>query len=542
MNYKYSTVFSNPILRSEEIESRFQLESSASLDNLRDLIPEEIDFDKNIDLLGVAFNAALINVFNRNGDGISTETALKIKDYFIHKPTNIEHDKKKIVGHIVSTAFSDLDDNHILDEIDSSDLNPINLSLGAVIYAAANKSFAALAEDSVDPDSDKYMKVSASWELGFNDYLIAAGSENLKDAEIISEEKHIRELSQYLKPFDGEGQLKDGTPVFRLVVGEVFPLGIGFTANPAAKVKGIYMDNDKKKDLKASVQGMDLQAFVNTPEEEKNKKNKKNISQKCDLHVIHSITNISTMEKQDLIEDFKTILDEKIPDHGFSEEAVANVGRVIGDAIKSKSEQYEKELASLEEEKVKVSEAEEQMKEDISSLKEQLESSQKELEEIKAEVQKAKEEEAFNSRMENIDSEYELSDEDRTLLASEVQTIGLAEEDFESYKSKLSVMWAHKNKEYIAQQEKAFAEKVEAEVQKRISDTSEEKEIEQVEASEASEASEEANDESIEQVLEKIEPEQEVVSNNNSSTATEEESLKEKFAKAFSKENITIKI
>lgn len=536
MNYKYSTVFSNPILKSEEIESRFKLESSASLDNLKDLIPEEIDFDKNIDLLGVAFNAALINVFNRNGDGISSETALKIKDYFIHKPTNIEHDKKKIVGHIVSSAFSDLNDSNILEELDPDDLNPVNLSLGAVIYAAANKSFAALAEDSVDPDSEKYMKVSASWELGFNKYFIAAGSENLKDAEIISEEKHIKELSQYLKPFDGEGKLKDGTPVYRLVVGEVFPLGIGFTANPAAKVKGIYLDNDKKKDLKASVQGTEHYPLVNTVKKEKNKKNENKISQKCNLHVIDSITNISTMEKQDLIEDFKTILDEKIPNHGFSEEAVANVGRVIGEAIKSKSEQYEKELASLEEEKVKVSEAEEQMKEDISSLKEKLEASEKELAEIKAEVQKAKEEEAFNSRMENINSEYELSDEDRTLLASEIKTLGLSEEDFESYKSKISIMWAHKNKEYILEQEKLFQEKVEAEVQKRTSEGKGEEKIEE------SEASQEEVEESIEQALEKIEPEQEVVSNNNSSTATEEEDLREKFAKAFSKENITIKI
>ena len=83
MNYKYKTQFSNPIIKSENVNFNFNLESSASLNNLKDLIPEDIDFDKNIDLLGVAFNAALINVFNRNGDGISSETALKIKDYLV---------------------------------------------------------------------------------------------------------------------------------------------------------------------------------------------------------------------------------------------------------------------------------------------------------------------------------------------------------------------------------------------------------------------------------------------------------------------------
>ena len=177
--------------------------------------------------------------------------------------------------------------------------------------------------------------------------------------------------------------------------------------------------------------------------------------------------------------------------------------------------------------------------EDLTSLKDQLNASQKELEELKAEVQKVKEEEAFNSRMEDINSEYDLSQEDRTLLASEIKTISLDDQDFESYKSKISVMWAHKNKEYILEQEKSFKEKVEAEVQKRISEDP----IEEIQTSEASEeVSEEAKEESIEKALDKIEPEQEIVSNNNSSTATEEESLRDRFAKAFSKENITVKL
>ena len=46
--------------------------------------------------MGVAFNAAVANKFNNNGDGIETNTALAIKDYFIHKPTNIEHDSRVV--------------------------------------------------------------------------------------------------------------------------------------------------------------------------------------------------------------------------------------------------------------------------------------------------------------------------------------------------------------------------------------------------------------------------------------------------------------
>ena len=69
---------------------------------------KNIDLEKNIDLLAVAFNAAVVNRFNKNGDGIDSETAVAVKDYFVHKPTNIEHDRDKIVGHIVSAGFQNM--------------------------------------------------------------------------------------------------------------------------------------------------------------------------------------------------------------------------------------------------------------------------------------------------------------------------------------------------------------------------------------------------------------------------------------------------
>jgi len=533
MNFKYTAEFNSPITSSEKQVQEFEMNSKASLENLKSLVPENIDFEKNIDLLGVAFNGALINTFNRNGDGIDTSTALAIKDYFIHKPTNIEHDKKKVVGHIVSTGFSSLDDSELMENVDPNNLSPFNLAMGAVIYSSAHKDFAKLVEDSVNPDDEKYMKVSASWELGFNDYLIAAGSENLQEAEIISEEKHIQELSQYLKAFDGNGELNDGTPIYRLVVGEVYPLGIGFTANPAAKVKGVYMHGQKKKDSLGNEESLSSIDKIIVNNKKYFIKNEKNISQKGNLHVIDSVNNISTMEKQDLLEEFKTILDEKIPNHGFDQEVVANVGRVIGDAIKSKSEQYEQELLAIEEEKVKLAETEKKMQEDVESLKSELESSQSELQVLKQEIEARKTEETFDARMEQIDSEYQLDQEDRVMLATEVQGLGLEESDFEEYKSKISVMWAHKLKSYIEEQEKAFQDRVEAEIQKRSEST---------EVSEASDDSEEEKEESIEEVLENIEPEEETIANNNSDTATEEPSIREKFAKAFDKENLTIKI
>lgn len=94
--------------------NKASLISEASLSNLAPLVPKDIDYKSNVDLLGVAFNAAVVNKFNRNGDGMSTATAIEYTPNFVHKPTNIEHNKQKIVGHIVDAGFSNIETNEIL--------------------------------------------------------------------------------------------------------------------------------------------------------------------------------------------------------------------------------------------------------------------------------------------------------------------------------------------------------------------------------------------------------------------------------------------
>ena len=86
MDYKYTATFEAP-LSSCKINSA-SLISKASLKNLEPLIPKEIDYNENVDLMGVAFNAAVINQFNKNGDGMDSATAVKYANNFIHKPTN----------------------------------------------------------------------------------------------------------------------------------------------------------------------------------------------------------------------------------------------------------------------------------------------------------------------------------------------------------------------------------------------------------------------------------------------------------------------
>ena len=169
---------------------------------MRDIIPEGIDFTKNIDLVGVAFNAAVANRFNKNGDGIDSKTALAIKDYFIHKPTNIEHQRNKVVGHVVGASLSSFGDNKLISEEEAElEDGPFNIALSAVVYKTVNPQFATLIEKSVDSEDELYQKVSASWEVGFNDYDIVLGNANLREGEVISDEGQKEEFRQFLKAY-----------------------------------------------------------------------------------------------------------------------------------------------------------------------------------------------------------------------------------------------------------------------------------------------------------------------------------------------------
>ena len=182
-------------------------------------------------MLGVAFNAAVVNKFNKNDDGMDSETAARVVKNFIHKPTNIEHEKSKIVGHIVSAGFSEYgSSNNMLSLEEIKDrVDPFNISLGAVVYKYANKDFAKLIERSVDPGDSLYQHISTSWEVGFSDYVIAVGGNDLKDAEIIKNPKHFEEMRAKLRAYGGSGKLDDGSKIYRLLRGDIYPLGVGFT-------------------------------------------------------------------------------------------------------------------------------------------------------------------------------------------------------------------------------------------------------------------------------------------------------------------------
>jgi len=503
--YKYTTKLEYEVTASAGAVDTYI--SNASLQNLKPLIPESVDFNKNIDLLGVAFNAAVVNRFNKNGDGIDSSTAVEISDYFIHKPTNVEHNRDQVVGHIVSSGFSSFEDSSILNKeqvLQTKD--PVNISLAAVVYKTGNSALAEMLEEGEDFETT----ISTSWELGFNDYAIAVGSRDLNACEIFYGEE-AESYKENLIAFGGNGKMEDGRPCFRLVVGEVFPLGVAFTTKPAAEVSGVFVKKDEK--------------IIAKKDESSIIENKSSQSEKINVFEDKEYI-ITNMETEKLINSLEALLNEKRRENDFSEEAVASISKLVNDVIIEKSAEWQSKIDEAETQKQQIEEAQADMSQKYNDISEELKVAQEKLtllEEEKSERQSA---EAFNGRMEALSSEFSLTDEDLEVIASEVSQIELDEQAFAAYKEKFEKVWAHKNKDFIKAEEEKFQAKIEEEVQKRLS----------------SQASEESQpEEVVEAALENVEEQAESIPNNNAESAEGEESLSEKFAKAFSSDNISIK-
>ncbi len=494
MPYKHTAFFETEVL-AHQIDEQFI--SQASLEELAPLVPKDIDFKKNVDLIGVSFNAAVVNMFNKNGDGMNTETALAYTDQFIHKPTNIEHDKEKIVGHIVSAGFSEYGSSKMLSPEAAKDItDPFNIALGAVVYKSASPNFAELIEKSTDPENESYYKkVSASWEVGFTDYVLAVGSTKLSEARIIDNPKEMEKLNGNLRAYGGSGKTNKGEPIYRLITGKVYPLGVAFTSKPAADVKGIYKDKKEENPV-----------IIKDKRDKISQINKKTVIEEKNIAM------------ENIVNELKELLIEK----KFGEEAVASMTQTFSDAIREKSDQYAEEKKSIESEKEAVKKEYESLKASVAELETKLTDANERINSFENEKKAQEAVARFNLRMDELDSKFELADEDREFLANEVKSIDETEEAFASYSDKLEVLWKHKSK--------AHKEAFEAEVQARID--------EEVEKRIATASTEEVN---VEAALDNATQTDADISNNNEALASEqEESFADKFKKAFSRENIEI--
>ena len=505
-DFKYKTSFSS-IVRPLVSEEKDKYLAMASLIDIGEFIPD-LGLSENVDLLPIAFNACVVNRANKNGDVIDTETAIKIYKNFINKPINVEHHRERVVGTILNAGFSEFGTDKPLAEEEVKDMNgPFNIILGGVIWKIVNDSLADLIEEAGDPTSQDYLKVSASWELGFADYniLITADNEkNIENAERIEDNETVEELKDLLKGFGGTGKLDDGRNVYRQVVGDVVPLGIGLTESPAADVKGVAV----KKEERLEENTDKGKAREKGKQAEKDEFQNKNTSHLEEKNVIEN--KDSTIMK---ITNIKDITDESLDQ--LSASAVSDF---ISDEIKKVSDEFH---------------AEKQAKEDLlKSSQEKHEALNSELDEIKSELEKMKQEKAeaealetFSQRMSYFDEGYELNDEIREAIATDIKDMD--EENFTNYKTKMA-LYLNKSKAGASEaEEKAIEKARESGKAEGLAEVVEKKFVEKTE------------EEVVEEAIENAEEVEEVVAN---TTDASEPSLYDKYKDAFSIDNFRIKL
>ncbi len=456
---KYTTIFSSNIrpVVSEEKDKYLAL---ASAIEVAEFIPEVNE--KQVDLLPVAFNAFVANRVNKNGDVVDTDTALAFYKDFKNKPINIEHNRDRVIGTILTAGFSEFGTDKPMTEEEIKEVKgPFNVTLGGVIWKVVNQRIADAIEESGDPSSEDYMKISASWELGFKDYnlvLLEGSDKNIENGLIVDNEDDVASMEKDLKALGGEGRTKDGMSVYRKVIGEVVPLGIGLTETPAADVKGVSTNKT-----------------VEEPKEEKTFAEVENTSQNAEKTVIIQNEEKTIMK----IESIKDITNDSL-----KELSASAVSDFIESELKEASERFSAEKAQVESNLKEAQEKIEAVTADYDKIKAELDSVAEKLGTLETEKAEKEAEELFSQRMASLDEKYALEAEDREVLATQIKD--LDSEGWDAFAKNIEVLLRDKSREVLAKKEDEASKEVEVEEESKASEEVVDEAIERGEQEESS--------------------------------------------------------
>ena len=430
IEFPFQTIFSSEIktLHSEDFDLNLAL---ASLQKIGQFVPD-VNVNEQIDLLPIAFNACVANRVNRNGDVLDTKTAIEIYKNFINKPINIEHNREKVIGAILKAGFSEFGTDIPLTEEEVSKMDgPFNITLGGVLWKIVNPRISKLVENSSDPSSEDYLSISASWELGFSNYnlvLLDNNEKNIATAEVISDPDAIEKYKGYLKAFGGSGVTDGGKKVYRKIIDKVVPLGVGLTETPAADVKGIITSKTINVETDQSAQANEQNDIS---------QNNKNTVLKEKVMKIQNISDITE-------ESLKQVTASAISDF-------------ISEEIKKASEQFETEKSQAQDLAKVSSEKLEALSKEYETLKSDYEKISATLAEIQKDNEAKAKQEVFNQRMAGFDAEYDLTAEERQVIASDISEMN--EDAFAAYKSKMAVFMKKKGEKKPEMKDEKVEEK-----------------------------------------------------------------------------------
>lgn len=533
INFPFQTIFaSEPIRVFLPQETDINI-AKAGIDSLKPFLDSSIDLEKNYDLIGVAFNAFVVNRANKNGQVISTDVALSSVENFKFKPMNIEHKRKNVAGLITGFGFSEYgtDKPLTLDEVkDKKD--PFNVVLSGFVWRVVNEEFAEKLEASSDPSSESYLSISTSWEMGFRNFNIAKGSLNLSEASILSDDVAIAEMKDKLMHFGGKGFDDDGQPLFINLIGEVLPLGIGFTNNPAADVKGVKvfgfndLETKEENEVEEKEESDENDLSIKSSQFDEKLVETNIISNKLDADNLAA----ANVEKEKTKKENKKMLIKSIQDlndDSLKQICATDIRALFEEEIKKAGEKFAEEQLAKDSIIAEAEKTKAELEAKLEELKQTGEQLKAELEKIKLEAEAREIEETFQNRMSGLDEEFSLDDEERQVIGEQIKN--LDQEAFEKWYKAFNVFAKAKNK-------KMMMEKKEAEEKTKEKEESKASSIETKESAEVIASEQEEKEQEAAVVLEKAQAEEVALPNG----AIAEDSLRQKFAKAFNSNTIKV--
>lgn len=449
--YLYESSFAELTIKPMVSAEKDKCLALASLKEVQNFLPN-VDAVANVDLLPVAFNACVVNRVNKNKDVIDTDTALAMYKQFIHKPINVEHNRQKVVGMILTAGFSEFGSDIPLSEEQVKGMTgPFNVTLGGVLWRVVSPELAEHVEDSSDPTSDKYLSVSASWELGFSEYKIAlmeGNAKNLSEAKkIITDAKEIESVKDKLTSLGGAGKIED-LFAYRMPAYDVLPLGIGFTEKPAAEVKGIaipskeevgtvnppafgdkpvHTETPKEVKIVKAPESKEVGIIIPTAFSKASNQNKISQSEESDVKIKRTTFTMKLNSIKDLT------------DENLKECSASVVSEFIASEIKKGSDEWETKNKALSNQLAEAKSNDEKLKAEQTQLTEQLKQMQATVQSLATDKAEREKVEQFNARMASLAEEYDLDDEARSVIVDEIKALA-SDEAFTKWQTKAKVL------------------------------------------------------------------------------------------------------
>lgn len=463
METKFKTIFATQ-LRTIEPTEETRNEVKASLSRLRDLMPASINPADEPALLFVAGNIAVAGLVNKNDDGYDIPTALATYRKFQWQQINTEHDRKNPVGFVIHAGLSEFGTDRIITEDEARTANvPFNVSVVIALWRIINPDLCAYIEEASSPSHPDFKSLSLSFEMGFDDYYIVGLPSNnpvIADAQIkvMPEDPSFERFAMSLRAKEGEGLSPDDANLrlYRVIREGVVPLGGGIVQRPAAAVKGLVAITSKPAETPVAVEATVDEEIERAIEQARN------TALACVNQIVTKITPIlkthktcvspitsinSLMNFNEIIkasEAAKVALASAKPEN--LSEVAASIIDPITEAIKAESIRLENLRKEQESHTAKIEEAKAQALASAEQLTKDLDVVRQELAQIKQAQAAAAAEEAFQNRMQALEAEFDLDDEDRKLLVPEVKA--QTEETFAAFMSKQKKLMKEKSKAF----------------------------------------------------------------------------------------------